>query len=149
MKKIFTKYKDKSDSTRIAFAGVFFGLVLLFQYLEQFMPFGDTYLNLNFSLLFILPIFYYSGPIYGFVVILLRFAIGPGISKGYAPQFLVAHGVLMISSLVAIAFMYLYSVLFDKVKNGNMKLVYISIATVLSTSLVLTVLNGILFTPMF
>lgn len=147
---LFKRYRDRSPIKRITLTGVFLGLVILFQYLESYMPYGDTFIKFNFSLLFILPIFYFAGPIYGFLTIILRFVIGITMKGGWGnlPQ-ITAHFILMISTLVAIGYMYLYSIVFNKIENHNKKIIYISIATVLSASLTLTLLNGVWFTPMF
>lgn len=146
----FRASKDRGTNQKIALTGVFFGLVILMQWLEQFMPFGDTYLKLNFSLLFILPIFYFAGPAFGITVLFLRFAIGPSVSSlGYSLEGLIGHFILFISTTCAIVFMYIYSLLFAKINNHNLKTIYISIATVLSTSLVLTLFNGLFFTPLY
>lgn len=146
----FKKYKDRSTIKRITFTSVFFGLVILFQYLETFMPFGGTFIKFNFSLLFILPIFYFAGPLYGILVILLRFIMGITMKGGWASlPIITSHLILLVSTSVAIIFMYIYSSFFSKVKNHNKKNIYISVATVLSTALVLTLLNAIWFTPMY
>ncbi len=146
----FHAYKNKSVIQRISLSGIFFALVILFQFLETYMPFGDTYMNLNFSLLFILPVFYFAGPQYGLGIIVLRLIIGPAMSKlGYSSIGMVSHLILMISSLTAIGFMSLYSTLFHNIKSNNKKLILISISTVISTALILTLLNGLFFTPMY
>ena len=146
----FMRYKGRSTIQKMALTGVFFGLVILFQYLERFMPFAGTFIKLNFSLLFILPIFYFAGPSYGILVMILRFVIGLSMKGEWGSMIgIVSHLILFISTLIAIIFMYIYSFAFNGIKNHNKKNIYISIATVLSSSITLTILNGIWFTPMY
>ena len=84
---LFHVWPQNSPIRRIALTGVFMGLIILFQALERFMPFGNTFLKFNFTLLFILPIFYFSGPLFGILSLVLRFLIGPALSTlGYSPQ---------------------------------------------------------------
>ncbi|NQZ29109.1 MAG: hypothetical protein HRT98_01855 [Mycoplasmatales bacterium] len=147
---LFHNFKGRGIVHKIAFTGVFFGLVLLLQFLSKFMPFADTYIKLNFSLLFILPIFYYAGPLWGILVLLLRLILGPAISGlGYTTQEFTGHFILFICSIVTIGWMYIYSSLFSGMKSHNIKVILIVISTLISTSLILTFLNQIFFTPLY
>ncbi len=135
---------------KITFTGIFLGLVLLLQFLSKFMLFADTYIKLNLSLLFILPIFYYAGFIWGSLSLILRFLMGPTISgMGYSTIEITGHFILLICSIVTIAFMYLFSSLFNKLKKHNTKVILITVSTWICTSLVLTFLNQIFFTPLY
>ncbi len=147
---LFHSFKGRGVVQKIAFTGVFLGLVLLTQFLSRFMPFADTYIKLNFSLLFILPIFYYAGPQWGILTLLLRFFMGPIISgSGYHPKDLTSHFILLVCSIVTVLFMYIYSHLARNIKSHNKKVIVIVLATLISTSLLLTILNQILFTPLY
>ncbi len=147
---LFHCSKGRGIVHKMAFTGIFLGLVLLLQFLSKYMPFADTYINLNLSLLFILPIFYYSGPLWGVLVLLLRLVLGPTISgTGYAMQFMVAHFILFMCSTVTIILMYIFSSMFSKMKKHNLKVILIIMSTLITTSLILTMLNQILFTPLF
>ncbi|TCG11518.1 MPN527 family putative ECF transporter permease subunit [Mycoplasma todarodis] len=147
---LFHCSKGRGVVHKIAFTGVFLGLVLLLQFLSRYMPFADTYIKLNFSLLFILPIFYYAGPIWGILTLLLRFAMGPVIAgTGYHPRYLTGHFILLVCSIVTIGFMYIYSSIFSKMKSHNIKVITIAITTFISSSLILTFLNQIFFTPLY
>ncbi len=147
---LFHCSKGRGIVHKMAFTGIFLGLVLLLQFLSKYMPFADTYINLNLSLLFILPIFYYSGPLWGILVLLLRLALGPAISgTGYPMQYMVAHLILFICSSVTIGLMYIFSSVFSKIKKHNLKVILIITSTLITTSLILTVLNQVFFTPLF
>ncbi len=147
---LFHNSKSRRVVHKIAFTGIFLGLVLLLQFLSRYMPFADTYININLSLLFILPIFYYSGLFWGILVLLLRLFLGPTISgTGYATQFMVGHLILFICSVVTIVLMYIFSSVFSKMQRHNLKVILIIISTLITTSLILTILNQIFFTPLF
>ncbi|CAM9109414.1 MPN527 family putative ECF transporter permease subunit [Mycoplasma todarodis] len=142
--------KGRGIVHKVAFTGVFLGLVLLLQFLSRFMPFADTYIKLNLSLLFILPIFYYAGPLWGILVLILRLTLGPAISGlGYTIQEFTGHFILFMCSMITIGLMYIFSGLFSKMKLHNVKVILIVTSTLLTTSLILTFLNQVLFTPLF
>lgn len=145
----FHAFRDRSVVQRIAMTGVFLGLVVLMQYLERFMPFAGTFVKLNFSLLFILPIFYFAGPFFGLTVVAIQFGIGYAFSTEPTVQRAVSQMILTISTIVAIGYMYIFSWVFIKVKKHNAKMIYISVSTVLAIAITLTVLNAVWFTPMY
>jgi riboflavin transporter FmnP len=150
MNNFFNAYKSRGIVFKISFTGIMLALVILFQFLEQFTPFFGTFVKLNFSLLFILPVFYFAGPQYGIMVLLGRFFIGPALSKySYAPFENVAQFILLFCSVIVIITMYIFSSLFKKIKSHNLKVILISSLTVLTSSIILTVINGLFFTPLY
>ncbi len=156
-KNMFHKHQGVSPIHKMAYTGVFFAMAILFQYISQYMKFANTFVNLNFSLLFILPIFYYSGPFYGLGSLIFRFLIGVGIDIGSGNGMelggtsgvALGHFILFICSSIAISFMFVYSKIFNNIKKHNTKIIIISICTVLSTTIIATLLNMFLFTPAF
>lgn len=71
----------------IVITGMMLGLVLFMQYLEQFTKFKEFGITLNMSLVFIILTYHLTGKWqYTFMVIALKFAIGPALSTaGYTP----------------------------------------------------------------
>lgn len=145
----FHAYKNRTINQRIAITGVFLGLTILFHFLEKFMPFGGTFIKINLSLLFILPIFYFAGPFFGISVICIMFGIGFALSTEPTIQRIVSQFILLFATFSTIGFMYLYSFVFSKIENHNKKVLLISISTVISITFLLTFLNAIWFTPMY
>ncbi|CAM9099162.1 MPN527 family putative ECF transporter permease subunit [Mycoplasma marinum] len=146
---LFHASSHKSVIHKIVFTGLFLGLVILFQYLERFMPLGFGFIKVNLTLLFILPIFYFAGPLYGILVLFVRYIVGVGMSGGFNQISMVSHLILLICSIVTIILMYIYSSLFNKIKSHNLKVVLILLSTLVTTSLILTGLNQIFFTPLY
>lgn len=149
-KQLFHAQKERSVIQKITFTGMMLSLVLLFQFLEKFMPLGFGYVNINITLLFILPVFYLNGFWYGVGVLLLRFGLGPLVSSGnYSTLNMVSQFVLLACESIAILYMFLFSHLFDFIKKHILKLVVISSATIIATSITAALLNGMLFTPLY
>lgn len=143
-------YKRHNLVYRITITGIFFALVLLFQYFEKFMPFINTYLKLNFSLIFILPIFYLAGPFLGLFVLILRFIFGPLLGTlGYDLAGIIAHLILFISTIITLFIYFLNTFLFKKINNLKYRYLITAITTIVITAFILAILNGLLFTPLF
>ncbi|MCP4336671.1 MAG: hypothetical protein GY679_02340 [Mycoplasma sp.] len=163
-KNLFNAYKDTSLNHKIAFTGIFFALAIILQSVAKFMPFASTFIKINLSLIFILPIFYFAGMKFGISALILRTISGFGIEmfiitvnppdKEHINLFsieaiLFGHFILLLSSASAIFFMYCFSAAFSKIKKHNYKLLLISIFTTFTTTIFLTILNMIFLTPAY
>ncbi len=154
-KNLFKRHNGVSATHKMSYTAIFLAAALLLQFASRYMQFANTFIDLNLSLLFILPIFYYAGFLYGVMALLVRLAIGILITvlapKTPMPIPLLVFGefILLICSTIAIAFMYLFSSVFNKVKNHNVKTCAISLSTTLSVTIVATFLNMIFFTPAY
>ena len=80
------------------------GGALLFQYLSQFMPLVPNLMNINLSLIFIVPIFFLADYKFGMIALLMRFIIGPALdpSMGYSGPGMIGHSILLLSGLIFI-----------------------------------------------
>ncbi len=149
-KNLFKAHSNMCIVQKIVFTGIFLGCVLFFQFLEQYMPLGFGYIKINLSLLFILPIFYFAGALYGMSVIILRFILTPFLSPGSVGNIAFTGSfILMVCSIVAISIMYVFSVIFFNLKNRTIKTIMISLCTWIGTSIFLTIINQIFFTPLY
>lgn len=136
---------------KITLSAIMLTLVLIFHFLEKFIPLNFGYLKLNFSLLFILPIFYLCGFKWGFLLVVLRFIFGWALG-GYNILALISQLILLTYEMIAILALYFYSYLFrGKLLNKTLQLKYITILclTILTTSLSATILNVLVFFPLF
>lgn len=162
----FKKINHEKDSSlvtkKIAITSVFLSLAMIFSFLSTLMPlpFLASFLNLNLSSIFLAIImllvnFYYS--VFAiFITSLLVFANpGPALWVGVLVNFF--------SNLIFISVLYLVNKLFinkifdkdncQEIKHNsglNLKWHYASeIIAVITTSFILSTLNGLIFTPLF
>lgn len=150
LKSPFCAYQNRNLTQRLTLTGVFLALVILLQFFEKYLPFANTYLRFNFSLLFILPIFFFSGPGWGIFALILRFAIGPAMDPlGYDITGIMGHLILLISSSVTIFIFFLMSWLTLSLRNSKWKYWIVAILTIILSSIILTLLNGLLFSPLY
>ena len=136
---------------KITFSGIMLGLVIVFQYLEQFMPMFNLFMNINLSLIFIMATIFVAGYRWGIVLLLLRFIIGPAISPlGYSPIGMWSHFILLsVGAIFMTIFIFLKKVLSKLISNEKISLVLVSLISIISTSIIVSLLNGSLFTPMY
>ncbi|MCR8613381.1 MAG: hypothetical protein NC236_02760 [Mycoplasma sp.] len=137
---------------KIALTGLMLSLVLLFQYLEKFMPFGEVYMNLNLSLIFIMITLYILDFKWALLLLVLRFAIGPAIgSFGYSTLGIWNNFVLFLCGLIFCVMFFVLHKHFKKSTSLSLKNNFI-ISTLISTLLITIIaplLNSVLFTPMY
>jgi len=132
---------------KIALTGMLLGAAMLFQYLSQFMPLVPGLMDINLSFIFIVPIFFLADYKFGMIALLIRMVLGPAIQKGYSSPEMIGHFVLFVTSLIFIHLLLLAKKL-KVIKNKYA--MYISIGSiVILTSLIMTILNGVLFVPLY
>lgn len=136
-------------------------LVILFQYLEGFMKFGFGYVNFNFSLAFILATLVVAGYPFAFMLLALRFILGPLLSgNGYVPTSVIGQIVLLTAGVIVISLYFLWTKLIEKrfikwtANSAFFQKKYViditgMIFTLLIATQVITFLNAVLFTPWF
>ena len=132
---------------KIALTGVMLSLALLFQYLSNLMPLVPHLMNINLSLIFIVPIFFLGDYKFGMIALLIRFVIGPLIGKGYTGPEMIGHSILLLSGFVFIHLLLVANKL-RGIKNRYGMYISIFLIVVLS-SLIMTILNGVLFVPLY
>ena len=136
---------------KIAFTGMMLSLVILFQYLEKFMPIFEIFMKMNLSLVFIMATLYVAGLSWASLLLILRFSIGPAVGKyGYSTLGIWNHTILLVMGSLFIIIFYSLDKISHKIKiNNNVRLLIISIISVLIISLIGPLLNGLLFTPVY
>lgn len=141
---------SKNNAFKVAITGMMLSLVLLFQFLERFMPFAETYMRLNISLIFIIATIYLAGFSWAFLILILRFIIGPAVGiAGYDVIALWSHFILFISGLTFILIFLGFKLLFKSVKKDNVKIALSLIIAVLISSFINAILNGVFYTPVY
>lgn len=124
-------------------------LVILFQFLEKYMPFGDFgFVKFNLSLAFILVAVAHVGYIWGGSLLILRFVFGPLLSgEGYAPMSVIGQVILLIAGLIAISLFWVF-----KSRNGKYttwQKLYKTFIVIGLTSVIMAILNAVVFTPWY
>lgn len=136
---------------KITFSGLMLGLVILFQYLEKFMPIMDIYMSINLSIVFIMATIYVTGMRWAFLLLILRFIIGPAIgSTGYSTIGIWDHFILLSVGLIFMnTFFVFHKYIFRFISNEKINLLSTSVVSIIITSLLGAFLNGVIFTPMY
>ncbi len=126
-----------------------FALVLIFQFLERFMPFGDFgFVNFNITLAFILLTASHLNYIWAFGLLLLRFVFGPLLSgSGYAPMSVIGQIILFVVGILVLGLFYLTNI--RKAKFTKKKMMLSLGLVVLAASAIMPWLNAWVFTPWF
>lgn len=135
----------------IALSGIFLALVLIFQFLSSqfFRVFG--FLNINFTVVFIIVLYLATNYKYALAILVLRFLISPAVGSGYTIIGILGHFILLISDLSYIIIFVVFHVIFIKYSKVNIYLniaISFSIATILN-ALWMSILNGLIFTPLY
>ncbi|WKX02612.1 MPN527 family putative ECF transporter permease subunit [Candidatus Mycoplasma mahonii] len=137
----------KNINFRIAFAGIFLGGGLLFQFLSKFMPLVPQLMDINLSLVFIVPIFFISGYWMGMMTLIIKYILGPAIGRGYNPPEMIGQTILFVAGLLFIHLL-LIAQKARLIKNKYGMYIGITIITLFS-SFIMTTLNGVLFVPLY
>ncbi len=139
-------------SFKIAFTGMMLSLVILFQYLEKFMPIMDLFVKINLSIVFIMTAFYIVGWEWAMTLLLIRFFIGPAISSyGYSTLSIWSHFILLTMGFIyMMTFVLIHKFIFKKYSTNKTLLLIISLtSTIIIVSLIGAFLNAILFSPVY
>ncbi len=139
--------RNRTLVQKIALSGIMLGLVLLAQFCERFMPIF-AYMKINFSLVFILPVFYFAGWYFGLLLLVLRGILGTLIDS-FTLATLIGHAILLFVETLLVLLMYLYSFVFRNVVNHNLKMLFIILATLVSICFLASYLNATLFLPIY
>lgn len=138
--------KNKSTIFKISFTGIMLSLVILFQFLEQFMPFGEFgFVKFNFSIIFIFATAFIAGMPWAYFLLILRFAIGPALGQGGYNEFaIIGHIILMVSGVLLLSLFWITT----KITKFNKlwKYIVVSISITLIVSLIMSLLNALVFT---
>lgn len=114
------------------------------------MPFAPGILNINLSVIFILATAYVIGYSWANLLLFLRLLIGPGIgTTGYSMVGMWSHTILLIGGLLFLNIFLLMNKIVFKKFSVKKNLLFTSMATIFIVSIVMTLLNGLLFTPVF
>lgn len=142
-RKPFDISKNRTVNQKAAFSGIMMSITLLFQYIERYVPLNLGMVNINLSFLFILPIFYLSGFLFGFSSMIIRFLVGPLFAPtGYATMIVFTN--LLITETILIGLIYFFSLVFYK---KNDRLFYTLTLSFISILIISPVLNGLVFFP--
>ncbi|TQC51439.1 hypothetical protein E1I18_02545 [Mycoplasmopsis mucosicanis] len=93
---------------KIVLTSLFLALAIIIDFTGKFMPF-NSFLKFNFSLIFVLATFRIVGKLWGILVLVLIFVIGPSYSElGYSAIGVLGHGLLVVAQATFIAFYLLF-----------------------------------------
>lgn len=145
---------------KIAITGILFSLSLLFFIFSHnyfsWPFFQNLGLKFDLSTLFLVPIFLLGNFYLGFCCLLVRFAIGPWLifnHFGGIDIIYFGHFVLFLASIIYIfsflGFRYLFIKIFKNFAKIKRFIILSLIISTLTTSLMMTFLNGILIFPVY
>lgn len=148
MEFVQTNYRQRSIIQKITITSMMLTFVLMFHGLDQFvkLPFG--FLTINFSLIFILPIFYFSGPWFGLLSFIIRMIFGMSLGL-FSLVAIMSQVIILFFELIAVVFMYVYSYALKKYHHHNYKIIGIFSLTIISTTVIASLLNACIFFPLF
>lgn len=133
---------------KITISAFMLALVLIFQFLEQFMPLPIGFVKLNFSLIFILPVFYFCGFRFGTLVMVLRMIFASSL-HGFNLPGIINQTILFVHEMFAILLMYIYSFIFKNVRLHHFKICLILFFTLFSVAIIGALLNVLIFFPIY
>ncbi len=149
--KWFKVQSGKGVTFDIIFSGIMLGLVILFTYLEHFMPWLGAALKINLSLIFLLMTWIICGAPWAGILLLIRTIVSPAFSGfAYTEIGLYSVSLLLFSDLIYLGCLlgayYSFKII---IKNDILFLISVlSTATIIST-LFLTLMNGLWMSPLF
>ena len=134
---------------KISFSGMMLGLMILFQFLEKFMPIGGLYMSMNISIIFVVASIYITGYWWAILLLILRFAIGPAVGLGYDLTQVWSHTILLISGFIYMnLFIIFHRYVFRKL-DSKLNLLLTGVITIISSSLIMAMLNGVILSPIY
>lgn len=125
-------------------------MVILFQFIAKFSPFGDTFGGAKFNLTFIFILLeIYVVNMRGAVFLLIaRFIIGPALNVGYTAIEVIGQiSVLLLWLLIIFAF-FVFTKINKKEISRLYQIIYVCFA-ILLVSFIVSLLNGVLILPWF
>ncbi|UUD37271.1 hypothetical protein NPA09_01725 [Mycoplasmopsis equigenitalium] len=145
-----TNYRYNPVTIKIAYLSMMLALVILFNYLSNFMTVFQ-FLKLDLSSIFIIISFIYISKIGAISLALIRFGIGPSYSHlGYDPVSVLGHSILLITTIILVLLLWLMMFLIKKVNTSFIKKqVLVYSVSVIICSLIMFILNALLFTPAY
>ena len=148
---LFKRTSSKGIIFDIVFTGIMLSFVVIFQYLEHLMPWLGGALKINLSLIFIIMSWLISGYPWMFLLLLIRFVIGPAFSSlSYTNVGLYSSFILLFSeSAFLLFFIISYYIIKLFIKNEVLFLCLVLIVSTIITSLFLTMMNGLWISPVF
>ncbi len=141
--------KNKSKYFTIVFSSLMLALSLICSMISNVFPFilGSSFLRIDIGISFLALNFMISGWKYGTLVVLSNFIIHPflpGTNIGFIQLFFIGKTIFLITCLIYVFFNFVIY----KVINKKNLITPIFISSFLTT-IIITILNGLLFTPLF
>ncbi|MGL5733054.1 MAG: MPN527 family putative ECF transporter permease subunit [Metamycoplasmataceae bacterium] len=141
--------KNRSIFFSLVFSALMLSLSLISATISNIIPFvlGASFLRLDIGIAFIAMSFFIAGWRYGLITLISNFLIHPllpGTNIGLIDLFFVGKTIFVITCLFFVGFIAIGNKLFKK-KNYALSLSF----SIFFTTIIMTVLNGIIFTPIF
>ncbi|WP_027334257.1 MPN527 family putative ECF transporter permease subunit [Mycoplasma elephantis] len=145
-----TNNRYNSVVIKVAYLGIMLSLVILFNYLANFISIVG-FLKLDLSSIFIIISFLYISKQGAIYLLFIRFAIGPSYSQlGYELASILGHFILFCTTLFFILFLYLFMFILKKNKlNYLTKQIIIYLICIVICSFLMFILNSLLFVPLY
>ena len=141
--------KNKSKYFSLVFSSLMLSLSLISSMLSNIIPFiiGSSFLRIDIAIAFISLSFVVTGWKYGLITLLSNFIIHPflpGTNIGFIELFFVGKIVFVVTCLLFICFNFIFKKI---LKNKKMFAIFFFSSFI--TTIIMIILNGIVFTPIF
>ncbi|MGL5205682.1 MAG: MPN527 family putative ECF transporter permease subunit [Metamycoplasmataceae bacterium] len=141
--------KNRSIFFPLVFSALMLSLSLISATISNIIPFilGSSFLRLDFGIAFISLAFFISGWRWGIITLISNFLIHPllpGTNIGLIDLFFVGKTIFVITCLFFVIFIAIGNKLLKK-RNYVFSLTF----SIFLTTIIMTILNGIIFTPIF
>lgn len=141
--------KNKSKFFPLVFSSLMLSLSLICAMISNVIPFvfGASFLRFDVGIAFISMAFFVSGWKYGLLVLLSNFIIHPflpGTNIGFIELFLIGKTIFFITCSFYVLTTFIG---FKIIKKNNSFFVFL--ISIITTTTVMTALNGLIFTPIF
>ncbi|WP_408631344.1 MPN527 family putative ECF transporter permease subunit [Mesomycoplasma neurolyticum] len=145
---------NKNIIHKITLTGILTCLSLIGIFISKFIPwplFSIIGLKIDISFLFIFVIFFVTDFKFGIIALITRFLLGPFITMNFDLIGWLGHGILLFSNGFFIFIFFLSLFLLKKIKKLNKKIIFLiaSFLSIITTSLIMTILNFLFFSPLF
>ncbi len=149
MEIIKSNYKERSIVKKITITSLMLSMIFIFHSLAKFMKLPFGFIDINISLVFILPVFYFSGPWFGILTFIIRMFFGLTL-ESFTLISIINQSIILFYELFAVLFLYIFSYVLQRWKNNHsLKIISIFSLTIICTTIIATILNAVIIFPLY
>ena len=147
----FKLQSNKGITFDIILTGIMLVFVILFDFLEKYMPWLGPTFKINISLIFIMIAWIISGAPWALILIVIRTIITPALGIfSYTEIGMYSASLLLFSEIIYLLLLLLFYYSLKKlIENNIIFLIAVFLLTTIISTIFLTYMNGIWMTPIF